>query len=168
MKIVKKIKLTLVLLFSLSLASHAQDCADFLLYRKAVPPYSLNSLTKTANCTQGKTYKLLLPLSAGKDYKILFYAAPVFDHKIDFKIIDKSTGKVLIDRPGESIDGESALRESLVGDKMVKPYFEFHPLTTMKLEVIIDVNEATEGAPLSGCIGVYILDKLADKKGFSK
>ncbi len=149
----------------------AQDCTDYLIYRNPLPPYKLDSQTKSATCQAGKTYKLVLTLSKGKDYRISFYASAIFDNQIQFKIIDKSSGKVVVDLPGESENnakGTAVLRPYLLADRMIHPYFEFHPENTTKLEIIIDVRtpQATDEVLKRGCVGVFVLNKLVENYGF--
>ena len=167
-------KLSLFALFVLLLTVgqlSAQNCTDYLIYRNPVPPYKLDSQTKSATCQAGKTYKLVLTLSKGKDYRISFYASAIFDNKIQFKIIDKSSGKVIVDLPGESDNNEkgtAVLRPYLLADRMIHPFFEFRPENTTKLEIIIDVK--TEQSPdeelKRGCVGVFVLNKIVENYGF--
>lgn len=167
-------KLSLLILFALLLSFgqlSAQTCTDYLIYRNPVAPYKLDSQTKSATCQAGKTYKLVLTLSQGKDYRISFYASAIFDNQIQFKIIDKNGGKTVIDLPGESGDNEkgtAVLRPYLLADRMIHPFFEFRPENTTKLEIIIDVKtEQKEDEELKrGCVGVFVLNKIVDNYGF--
>lgn len=173
----KMLKATLFMLFISLLAiasSHAQDCTDYLIYRNPLPPFKLNSQTKSASCQAGRTYKLVLTLSKDKYYRISFYASAVFDNKIQFKIIDKSNGKTVVDLPGESDNntkGTAVLRPYMKDDKMVHPYFNFIPENETVLEIIIDVKKTEDTDPdeiSRGCVGVFVLDKKIHdyKSGF--
>ena len=170
----KLLKLKVATLFMLLLAQvalQAQNCTDYLVYRNPVAPYKLDSQTKSATCESGKTYKLVLTLSQGKDYRISFFASAVFDNRIHFKIIDNSSGKTLIDLPGESENndkGTAVLRPYLVDDRMVHPFFDILPANTAKLEVIIEVKNPEDPAEgvKRGCVGVFVQNKIVQNGGF--
>ncbi|HAN77144.1 MAG TPA: hypothetical protein DCQ31_04905 [Bacteroidales bacterium] len=152
-------------------ASMAQNCSGYVRYYKIAYPYKYNGQSKSASCSTGKTYKFLVPLYEGKDYRLSFHASSVFDNKIIFKIIDESTGRTIIDLPGESIDGQPGksvlIRPSLEdGSRGEYPYFEFHPETSIKLQIVIEVLAAPDGEERRGCIGVLIQDKLNDQGSF--
>ena len=173
MKKMPKLRIALLTVFLLVQATlMAQNCADYIIYRSPTPPYKLDSQSKSATCETGKTYKLVLALSKGKDYRLSFYASAVFDNKISFKIVDKSSGKAVVDLPGESENndkGTAVLRPYLSNGKMVHPYFDFLPDNATNLEVIIDVksNPKTGDEPARGCIGVFLQNKVVENIGFN-
>ncbi len=181
----KTLKLHLISLLILTpLFSFSQgDCSSFFKYRNPEPPYEYNDQSKGAVCVSGNSYDFNLPLIKGKDYRLKFYAAPIFDNRIRFKIIDESSNKTVLDLPGESdsgVAGTSALQEYFNEEdgKMVHPYFDFYPVTSTNLKIIIDVLPApgqkeaeAAGAKvpdkiLKGCITVVILDKPAVDSSF--
>ena len=181
MKILK-LKIILLLLFvPLGILSQSLDCPSRLKMRRASPPFSFNDLSKSAQCLTGKKYEFVLPLTKGKDYRLSFYASPVFNNDITFKIIDLNSGKKVIDLPGQTIDsrkGECVLRAYFddKSGKLVHPYFDFYPASSIQLKIIIDVasieqakaNENFSGPEVrkKGCITVFVQDKKAEDIGF--
>jgi hypothetical protein len=176
---IKSIKLLIVMtLFPLALLAQSMDCPSTLKSRKATPPYAYNDLSKSAQCVTGKKYEFMLPLMKGKDYRLTFYASPIFNNKINFKVIDMSNNKVVLDLPGENdnpLKGTCVLREYYDTDlkKPVYPFFDFAIDNSTSLKVIIDVLPASDsestGAPAEvkkGCITVFIQDKVSEDVGF--
>jgi hypothetical protein len=148
------------------------NCASFIKYQVAQYPFRYNSQSKSAACASGKTYKFLITLQADYDYKISFYASSIFDNKMKFKIIDEGTGKTVLDLPGEATpndkQGLSVLVAPVLAEKEADyPFFEFHPVTTTRLQIQIDVEKVAEGQDdKRGCIGVLIMDKKGEGSGF--
>jgi len=159
----KKIKLFFVLVLMLPLFASAQvDCS--LTIKNLVPelPYQINSLSKSATCVSGRTYEFVIPLSVGYEYRFIFYAGSVFNNDIDFKIIDLSSNKELLNLPGKSETGDkgTCVLMSYFDTKTYKeiyPHFDFLPASTTSFKVIISVAEKAE--LIKGCISVVILDK---------
>lgn len=181
----KTLKLHLIaLLVLLPLFSFGQgDCSSFFKYRSPEPPYEYNDQSKGAVCVSGNTYEFKLPLTKGKDYRLKFYAAPVFNNRINFKIIDESTHETVLDLPGASNSGQpgtSVLQPYYNDDngKMVHPFFDFYPVTSTNLKIIIEVlpapgtpqaDDPNHKAPdkiLRGCITVVVLDKPSLNSSF--
>jgi membrane-anchored protein YejM (alkaline phosphatase superfamily) len=134
--------------------------------------YKVDSQSKSATCETGKIYKLVLTLTQGKEYRLSFFASAIFDNKITFKIIDKSSNAVQVDLPGESANNEkgtAVLRPYLQNGKMEHPYFSFLPENTTNLEIIIEVKaiEKTGADPERGCVGVFLQNKTVENIGFS-
>jgi hypothetical protein len=154
-----------------------------------MPPFKFNDLSKSAQCISGKKYEFLVPLMKGKDYRFMFFADPIFNNQINFRIFDMNSNKVVLDLPGESADmakGTCVLREYM--DKMTKkaiyPYFDIVPTNATTLKIIIDVLapavESTTSATTTsdqssfkapeekkkGCVTVFIQDKNSDEGGF--
>jgi len=173
------------LLLTLPLLANAQvDCSDFFKYRKANPPFNYNSLSKSAVCVTGNKYEFIVPLTKGFDYRLQFFASPVFNNQIDFKIIDLNTNEVVMALPGESMDmakGTCVLKAYFdeKTSKQVHPYFDFYPPNSTTLKIIIDVKPiqvvqntaaGAYNAPApreKGCITVLILDRPSSETGFS-
>jgi hypothetical protein len=172
MKVLSWNKIVLLLIvLSFSLIGVAQNCASFITYQTPAYPYKYNGQSKSATCESGKTYKFIVALLQGKDYKLSFYCSSIFDNKINFKIIDESSSKVLIDLPGES-DKDDKTGSVLVApfflDKPSEyPSFDFHPINSLKLQIIIDVTAVPAGEDIRrGCIGVLIQEKKSDSGGW--
>jgi hypothetical protein len=180
----KKIKLIFALIiFPLALAAQSMDCPSTLSLRKATPPFAFNNLSKSAQCVTGKKYEFMVPLIKGKDYRFTFYASPIFNNQINFRIIDMNSGEKVLDLPGEGTSaakGQSVLREYFDEGlkKMVHPYFDILPNSSTTLKIIIDVlsadtEEKTDQSSFKapeerkkGCITVFIQDKVSEDVGF--
>jgi hypothetical protein len=180
-------KSKLILIFSIAVLfpalSKAQGlCSDFFKYRLPEISYSYNDQSSSAVCVTGQTYEFVLPLLKGKDYRLKFYAAAVFNNKINFKIIDESSHETILDLPGESSsrnEGTCVLADFYDGDtgKSKHPYFDFFPVTSTNLKIIIEVLPAeleSETDPNikkqikvnRGCVTVVVLDKQTDNSSF--
>ncbi len=181
-----KIKIIILTLFVSSVfTAEAQflDCPSKLKYMRPKAPYKYSSLSKSAPCLTGKTYEFMLPLTKGKDFRISFYASPIFNNKIKFKIIDKNTGEKVMDLPGEtemSSKGECVLKGYFDDDigRIVHPYFDFYPSSTVTLRIVIEVESIEQSSSSNsnlkvpevrnkGCVTVYIQEKKGEKKGFN-
>jgi hypothetical protein len=184
----KSIKLIIIaLLFPVALAAQGLDCPSKLASRRVTSPFKFNDLSKSAQCVSGKKYEFMVPLMSGKDYRFTFYADPVFNNQVNFRIFDMSSNKVVLDLPGESADlakGTCALREYFDNTlrKSVYPYFDIVPTNATTLKIIIDVlapapvtgtsdasDQGSFKAPeekKKGCITVFIQDKPSDEGGF--
>ncbi|NJO92706.1 MAG: hypothetical protein HC831_29865 [Chloroflexia bacterium] len=92
----------MLLFFGLNTFSQTIDCATTLSYRKAIPPYEISNLSQSIQCSTNKTYEQNIILKPGNEYRISFYASTVFNNRMNFKIIDTKSGKVLYDLPGET------------------------------------------------------------------
>jgi len=186
MKILKeKLILLLVIAPFFALAQPQLDCSDFFKYRVFPQPWAYNTLSKSAVCLTGTKYEFNVPLTKGTDYRLSFYASPVFNNNIQFRVVDQGTGKTVMDLPGES---ETAAPWSCVlkdfydekSGKTVHPFFDFYPETSTILKIIIDVKgiaasdqqggNAGYKAPEQkekGCVTVLILSKPSDRTGFA-
>lgn len=180
----KKLKLLTLLLIFLPFFANAQslDCPSKLGYFKPSKNYNFNNLSKSAQCYTGKKYEFMVPLMKGKDYRFTFFASPIFNNKINFRIIDTGSGEKVLDLPGEVTDatkGSCVLREYYDKglNKMVHPFFDFQPNSSTTLKIIIDIESkeqkpGAEGgydAPEErekGCITVFIQDRASDNIGF--
>ncbi len=182
MKILKFNIILLILFIPVTIFAQSLDCPSRLKMRRATPPFSFNDLSKSAQCLTGKKYEFVLPLSKGKDYRISFYASPIFNNDIQFRIVDVNSGKKVLDLPGEteaSNKGECALRayyDNKLG-KLVHPYFDFYPSSSTQLKIIIEVASSEQenstdsnfSAPETrnkGCITVFVQDQKAEDVGF--
>ncbi|MEA2041591.1 MAG: hypothetical protein U9N85_03455 [Bacteroidota bacterium] len=182
MKNIKIITIVVFLLVPLMVSAQG-DCSKFFKFRKPEAPFEYNDLSKGAVCVTGETYEFKLPLTKGKDYRLKFYAAPVFNNKINFKIIDESSHEVILDLPGQSNSeqkGTCVLKDYYDEDsgKMEHPYFDFYPVSSTNLKIIIDVlsapgqekhDDPNFKAPEKknrGCVTVVILDKPSLNSSF--
>ncbi len=130
----------------LPLASEAQNCASFLSNRKPENHYRYNNASKSATVWSGKKYEFVLPLTSDNEYRIRFYAAPVFNNDIQVKIVDLNTGETVIDLPGTAEQvkkGKVCLADYTdpKTNKLVHPYFDFVPSQATSLKIMIDVKD---------------------------
>ncbi len=179
MKILQ-IKIIAIILL-LPIFSNAQsDCMSWFDIRQPEQTFSFNSASKAARCVTGKTYEFILPLTKGKDYKLKFYAAAVFNNKMNFKIIDQNTHETVLDLPGTCFNPEAGntVLQDYYDDatgKMIHPYFEFFPTTSTTFKIIIDIEEAPGNPKITddperksprkqnkGCVTIVVLDKLSE------
>jgi hypothetical protein len=180
----RKLKLIAILIIvPIVLTAQSLDCPSTLQMRRATPPFVFNDLSKSAQCYTGKKYEFVVPLLKGKDYRISFFASPIFNNKISFRIIDMNSGQKVLDLPGEtssSAKGECVLREYFdeAQNKLIHPFFDFYPSSATTLKVIIDIaagegeKPATEGVSQApedkkkGCVTIFIQDKKSEEGGF--
>lgn len=151
MKALKNIILGMAISAMLPIASNAQNCADFLSYRKPVHPWRYNTASKSATCFSGKKYEFVLPLAKGNEYRIQFFASPVFNDEVQVKIVDLNTNQVVIDLPGrmpeeqgEPKKGQTVLqdyREKEGSTNLIHPFFDFAPAQPTSLKIMIEVKE---------------------------
>ncbi len=185
MKLLKLKFILLLILIPAGILAQDLDCPSRLKMRRATPPYKFNSLSKSAQCLTGKKYEFVVPLNAGRDYRISFYASPVFNNNINFRIIDMNTGQKVMDLPGEVIEydkkGSCVLKPYTdpASGKSIHPYFDFYPSSSTQLKIIIDIpsikQSENEGSNFNapeerrkGCVTVFIQDKKsAESGGFS-
>jgi hypothetical protein len=178
MKVMKIFKITIIALVVtlLPLTFFAQDCSDFFKFRRPESPWTYSSMSKSALCLTGNKYEFVLPLTKGNDFRLAFYASPIFNNQIQFKIIDQSSGKPIIDLPGE-VEGDkpySCVLKDFFDEKSGKqthPTFDFFPETTVNLKIVIEVKPVKHepGTPETkerGCITVMVLNKPAAGGGF--
>jgi len=179
-----KIIILFTVILSLPLFSNAQGkCSDFFKYRRPDATYEYNDQSSSAVCVTGQTYEFVLPLTKGKDYRLKFYAAAVFNNRLNFKIIDESTHETVIDLPGESQlreEGTCVLADFYNEDtgKSTHPYFDFYPASSTTLKIIMEVIPAPQGEASDnpnikkqvklnrGCVTVVVLDKPAEDSSF--
>ncbi len=138
-----------LLFFNVNAFSQTIDCSTTLSYRKAIPPYEISDLSQSIQCSTNKTYEQNISLKPGNEYRISFYASTVFNNRMNFKIIDTKSGKVLYDLPGETKEnkkGECALKEywDYKYNKSVYPYSEFIPKEIQNLKIVITIPEYKE------------------------
>jgi hypothetical protein len=179
-----KFKIILLLLFiPLNIFAQSLDCSSRLKMRQPTPPYKFNDLSKSAQCLTGKTYEFVLTLTKGKEYRMSFFASPVFNNDIQFRIIDLNTNQKVLDLPGEteaSSKGECVLKSYFDDkqNKLVHPFFTFYPESSTQFKIIIkvassenanDAESSNFNAPETrkkGCVTVYIQDRKAEDTGF--
>ncbi len=133
-------------------AADAQNCSSFLTMRKPEAPYRYNTASKSATCFSGKKYEFVLPLTAGTDYRIKFFASPVFNNDIQVKIVDLSSGEAVVDLPGCPPDGQEPRKgNTCIQDysdaktgKLIHPYFDFNPQQSTSLKIMIEIKDHIE------------------------
>ncbi len=173
--------LTIILLLPLFADAQAK-CSDFFKYRRPEAPFEYNDQSSSAVCVTGQTYEFVLPLTTGKDYRLKFYAAAVFNNQVKFKIIDESSHETVLELPGESssrYEGTCVLADFFDEDsgKSAHPYFDFYPATSTTIKIIMEVLPAPQTASDNpnikkqvkhnrGCVTVVVLDKPAEKSSF--
>ncbi len=136
----------------LPFAAEAQNCASFLSMRKPEVPYRYNTASKSATCFSGKKYEFVLPLTAGTEYRIKFFASPVFNNEIQVKIVDLSTNETVIDLPGCPADGQEPRKgNTCIQDyadaktgKLMHPYFDFAPQQSTSIKIMIEIKDHLE------------------------
>ncbi len=175
----KLFKLTFIVIMALvPFVAEAQSCAEQVeLHKRILKPYQLNDMSKSAVCVSGSTYEFKIPLTKGRDYRLQFYAAAVFNNKINFTIIDESTHETVLNLPGETFDrkvGTCVLASWYDEDaeKEYTPYFDFYPPTSTTLKVIMEIPDAPQDAAVNGvvppkkfnrgCVTIVLYDKAAD------
>jgi len=169
MKRILKSSLPLLLLLAFAVGLRAQNCSNFIAYQSPSFPYKFNSQSKSATCESGKTYKFVVTMQSDRDYKFAFYASAVFNNEINFKVIDQSSNKAVLDIPGKRSgeNGKSALEPQVFADHEGDyPSFDFHPQSaiTVQIEIAIQKNEKEDVK--RGCVGVLIQEKKSDQVGF--
>jgi len=182
----KSIKFIIViLLFPMALLAQNLDCPSTLKTKKVTAPFKFNDLSKSAQCVTGEKYEFMVPLMKGKEYRFTFYASPIFNNRINFRIFDMNENKLVLDKPGESTEqtkGSSVLREyyDALTKKPIYPFFDIVPKNSTTLKIIMDVLPPETASETSsdqssfkvpeekkkGCITVFIQDKNADEGGF--
>lgn len=181
-----KIKLIAPLLFFVlvfnPIFSQEIDCLTKVNMRQAKAPYQINSLSKSAVCRTGEKYEYNIELEKDRDYRLSFFASSVFNNKINFRILNKTTGELLIDLPGVSLDDVQGCALQAYFDnrsnRMVHPFFDLSPGIDTQLKIIIEVDPETSKYELNtkdilashtqkkGCVTVFVQSKSAEKEGF--
>ncbi len=172
-----------IILFLTKISYSQLSCSNFLSNRKAEPPYKMSSMSKSAVSISGHVYKYEVPLSADKEYRLMFFASPAFNNNIHFKVIDKnatsdpSDDKVILDLPGENPKTQNARGTAALAPFEDKdghefhPYFDIIPAHATSLEIIIDVKQPpaqkdeygnTYTEVIKGCVAVVILEKPSE------
>ena len=159
------------LVLSIAFASglYAQNCTNFIAYQSPAFPYKFNSQSKSATCESGKTYKFVVTMQDGRDYKIAFYASAVFNNEINFKVLDQGTNKTVLDIPGKRTNenGKCALEPQVFADHEGEyPSFDFHPQSALTVQIEITVQKNEKEDVKRGCVGVLIQEKKSDQVGF--
>ncbi len=157
-----------IVLFISPIFTMGQSCESFFRYYVPVRPFKYDSQSKSAACETGGTYKFIISLQKGKEYRISFHASPSFNNKMNFKIIDENTGDIAIDLPGDDIEGgESVLKGKFNGNTEVYPHFDFIPENSTKLKIVIEIPSVAEGKDRKvGCVGMYMQNKIIAAGGF--
>jgi len=79
-------------------------------------------------------------------------------------VIEKTTEtkevKQYVSAPGSLF--KNVLKAEYVNDKLSYPYFEFKPVNSLNLEVVVDVLPLDDGSIKQGCLGILVQDKDTD------
>ena len=146
MKTIKNLLLGLTVAAMMPAAAEAQNCADFFNSRTPAPTYRYNQASKSATCYSGSEYKFVLEVAANVEYRVQFYASPVFNNEVQVKIVE-GEGNVLVDLPGRVDDepkkGTTCLQDYMdtKTNKMVHPYFDFTSQNATRLTFMIDIKD---------------------------
>jgi hypothetical protein len=174
--------LTLASLFNIVMNAQDMDCASTIKYRYADNPYEFNEQSKSAICYTGQVYEYEIKLIEGIDYRFSFFASSIFNNNIRFKILNRSTGELLLDLPGEAAgNNTSAILEDYfdpIQKKFIHPYFEILPEENVNYKVIVEVGDLSKDTGLNnnsilldsnqkkGCVTIFIQSKNSDSFGF--
>jgi hypothetical protein len=146
--------------------SQQMDCASTVKYRNASSLYEFDGQSRSAICYTGQKYEHSVVLYSNIEYRFSFYASSIFNNNIRFKLINLSTGELVLDLPGEAAGSNtSAILEDYYDPKLrkfVHPYFEIFPEHDTNFKVIVEVGEQK---PLSGSHGSVVLVDPDQKKG---
>ncbi len=149
MKTIKNLILGMAVAAMMPVAAQAQNCADFFSSRIATPPYRYNTASKSSTCYSGSKYKFVLEVAANVEYRVQFYASPVFNNEVQVKIVE-GEGNVLVDLPGKVDDepkkGTTCLQDYMdpKANKLVHPYFDFSSQNATRLTFMIDIKDHLE------------------------
>jgi hypothetical protein len=173
----------IIFIFLLNSSVFAQmDCASTIKYRYTDPPFVFNEQSKSAICYSGQKYEYDIYLLSNIEYRFSFFASSVFNNNIRFKIINKSTGELLLDLPGEAAgNNTSAILQDYYDkkqNKFVHPYYDINPEKDSQYKVIVEVGDLKQSNELSnsvvkinpdqlkGCVTIFLQSKNADQYGF--
>ncbi len=179
----KILKISLIFLFILGLTNlgHAQklNCQRTLDLRYPTKTFKIDQLSRSAACYTGRKYEFILPLNQKYDYRLMFYASPVFNNDMKFTILDQNTGEKVMELKGESETGNkgTCVLKDYFDDgtgASVHPFFDFFPQSSTTLRIIIDITSIEQEAPATkgyippevrqkGCVTVFIQYK--EKEG---
>jgi len=174
MKISKLLFVLFILVVPVLGGAQTLDCSKDLKYYRPEPPYTFDSQSKSAVCSTGNVYEVVISLYEGHEYRLSFSASAAFNYNMKFKIIDMGTSNTVLDLPGKSESGEKGtqvLKSYYDPDeqKTIQPHFDFYPNSTLNLKIIIDIAEIkSTAAPgtfdntehVKGCVTLFILDKV--------
>ncbi|MBQ3691111.1 MAG: hypothetical protein II937_14780 [Bacteroidales bacterium] len=151
MKRLRNIILGLAISTLLPIAAQAQNCADFLSFRKAEKPWRYNTASKSATCFSGKKYEFVLPLTKGNEYRLQFFASPVFNNEVQVKIVDLNSNQTIIDLPGKLDEGNEPKKgmtclQDYLNDKnqYVHPFFDFAPAQSTSVKIMIEIKNSVK------------------------
>lgn len=172
----------IVVSISVNATGQLMDCASTLKYRYASPPYTFNEQSKSATCYSGEKYEYNISLSHDTEYRFSFFASPIFNNNIRFKIINTTTGELLLNLPGEAAgNNTSAILQDYFDEKQNKfihPFFDLAPETDCNYKVIVEVGELRENKAMKssviladsdqkkGCVTIFMQSKSAENYGF--
>lgn len=168
--------------FSFRIAAQDMDCASKIKYRYANKTFKIDDQSKSAICYSGQKYEYNVFVSAQNEYRFSFFASAVFNNNIRFKIINTSTGELLLNLPGEAAgNNTSAILEDYFDPqqkKFIHPFYEIIPDKDCNYQVIVEVGEIKENNILTnskilvesdqkkGCVTVFMQSKSAENFGF--
>ena len=170
------------MLFSSKSVFAQMDCASTLRYRYTEPPFVFNEQSRSAVCYTGQKYEYKVFLLSNTEYRFSFFASSIFNNNIRFKIVNISTGELMLDLPGEAAgNSTSAILQDYYDkkqNKFVHPYYDIFPETDSQYQVIVEVGELKPetGSNSStiiidpyqkkGCVTIFVQSKNAEQFGF--
>lgn len=139
--------------FSISNWAGAQECSDFYQSECIAPTskfsYAVNPASRSFKLFPGEQERISFVFEAGKDYRILLCAAPVFNQVIQFDILNEQNNLLY-----SNIDNDFSLQVEFSSQK---PQDVSFVITTPELESISDT---------SGCVGILIEEMKSVITGF--
>jgi hypothetical protein len=116
------------------------------------------------------------------EYRFSFFASAIFNNNIRFKIINKTTGELMLDLPGEAAgNSTSAILEDYFDEKQnkfVHPYYDLSTDQECNYLVVVEVGELNENNSLTnsnilvdndqkkGCVTIFMQSKSTENFGF--
>jgi hypothetical protein len=179
----KFVKLFIISSFlSISAIAQEMDCASTIRYRYSSSPYEFDKQSKSAICYLGEKYEYKVFLLQSVDYRFSFYASSIFNNNIRFKIINLSTGEVLLDLPGDATENNTSAILLDYYDpnkkKYVHPYYDIMPEVDGNYKVIVEVGEQKKPTDVDnsiilvdsnrkkGCVTIFLQSKQGERFGF--
>jgi hypothetical protein len=177
------VPLFLSLIFSSSgVKAQEMDCASTVKFRYASTPYQYNEQSKSAICYTGQLYEYQVQLLENVEYRFSFFASSIFNNNIRFKMINLTTGELVLDLPGEAAgNNTSAILEDYFDPnqkKFIHPYYDILPEENCSYKVMVEVGEQTKNSALNnssilidanqkkGCVTIFIQSKKSETFGF--
>ncbi len=169
----KIISLSILIVLFVSLQAQI-DCSKQSATFYITDGYIKSDISTSEVVKSGEIYNFMIPLKAGKEYRLYFMASSVFNNRINIKIIERSSNQIVIDTYykktqddwGDDYDQKLLKTEWNEEDnKMEQPHIDLEPVTSTNIVIIIDVLEAEKEITsdkikkLRGCFSIIVLEK---------